>query len=101
MKYELDRIFNVDETGLFCRLLPRRSYLASGETRKAARGVKGVKAEDRITVSICTNQRKGKAAADIHRHLEKSQMPRPACRCCVPGAEAWFDTRTFDLWYKN
>ena len=53
-KYDLDNIFNVDETGLFYRLLSRRSYLASEENRKTVRGVTGMKARDCGIAYICS-----------------------------------------------
>ena len=54
-KYDLNCIYNVDETGLFYRMLPRRTHLAPGENRKTVRGVKGMKAEERSTAYICVN----------------------------------------------
>ena len=54
-EYDADCIFNVDEYGLFYRLLPRQSYLGRNETRKNSRGSKGMKAKDRVTGIACTN----------------------------------------------
>ena len=42
-------IFNVDETGVYYRLLPKRTYLSRTEKRKTARGTKGMKAKDRVS----------------------------------------------------
>jgi hypothetical protein len=53
--YDPENIYNVDETGLFYKLLPKRTYLSPHEDRKTARGTKGMKAKDRITAFICTN----------------------------------------------
>ncbi|CAN0500057.1 unnamed protein product, partial [Ectocarpus sp. 12 AP-2014] len=53
--YKLDNIFNVDETGIFFRLLPNRTYLANWENRMLARGTKGMKAKDRVSAYMCTN----------------------------------------------
>ena len=38
-EYDLDCIYNVDGTGWFYLVLPRRTYLAPGENRKTARAV--------------------------------------------------------------
>lgn len=45
-QYDADNIYNVAETGLLYRLLPKRTY---------NRGTKGMRNEDRMTLVICTN----------------------------------------------
>lgn len=52
--YSLDRIYNMDETGLFYRLLPRQLYVFR-EDKKTVRVVKGIKAKDRITLIVPSN----------------------------------------------
>ena len=53
-EYELDNVYNMDETGLFFKCLPNRSYVKK-EDSKDARGTKLMKAKDRVTVYVCTN----------------------------------------------
>ena len=53
--YELDHIFNMDETGHFYKAISSRTYLISGESKVSARGTKQMKAKDRLTVIVCTN----------------------------------------------
>lgn len=53
--YDVDCIFNMDETGLFFKLLPSRSYITSAENIKSVRGTKAMRAKDRITAFVCTN----------------------------------------------
>ena len=53
--YKLEIIFNMDETGLFLRAMPVRTYLATVENRKTVRGTKALKAKDRVTLIICVN----------------------------------------------
>ena len=48
-------IFNVDETGLFFKLLPRRTYISSFEDKRSVRGTKAMPAKDQITAYIATN----------------------------------------------
>ena len=48
-QYYPDNIFNVDDTGLFCRLFFKRSYIHTRERRKTAGGTKGIKAKDRLS----------------------------------------------------
>lgn len=54
-EFDLDCIFNMDETGLFYKLLPRRTYICDFEDRKSVRGTKAMRAKDRITAYVCTN----------------------------------------------
>ena len=53
--YEMCNIFNMDETELFYRAIPSRTYLLDGECKKNARGTKQMKAKDRLTVILCVN----------------------------------------------
>eukprot|EP00731_Ephydatia_muelleri_P017768 Em0010g866a len=55
--YHPSNIFNMDEAGLFLRALPNRSYLLPDEddVRKVGRGVKAMKAKERLTIIMCAN----------------------------------------------
>ena len=58
--FDLEFIFNMDETGLFYRRFPRGTYItrqdrAAGVNKKTARGSKAMKAKDRCTVVACRN----------------------------------------------
>lgn len=53
-KYNLNNVYNMDETGLFFKLLPNRSYIKEKD-RKQARGIKMMKAKDRATLYVATN----------------------------------------------
>ena len=48
-------IFNMDETGLFFKLFPKRSYIMTGENKKLLRGTKEMGAKDRVSAFVCTN----------------------------------------------
>lgn len=54
-QFDPKNIFNMDETGLFYRAMPARTYLASNENRRTVRGTKALKAKDRITLVLCVN----------------------------------------------
>ena len=54
-KYQLENIYNVDETGLQWKLMPRRSYLSIHEDRQTARGTKDMHYKDRASAFMCTN----------------------------------------------
>ena len=55
LDYDMENIFNVDETGIFFRLLPKRTYLSIAENRKTARGTKAMNAKDCVSAYMCTN----------------------------------------------
>ena len=64
--YKASNVFNMDETGVFYRTIPNRTYvhvLGSGDKRQVGRGTKMMKCKDRITVILCTN-----ATGDLQNH---------------------------------
>ena len=55
-EFKQDHIYNMDETGLFFRALPTRSYIISPEdSRQTARGTRSLTSKDRITLLLCVN----------------------------------------------
>ena len=52
-EYPPSRIFNVDETGIFWKLMPKRSYLSASENVKTVRGTKGMHFKDRVSAFMC------------------------------------------------
>ena len=55
--YKVENIFNMDETGLFYRVLPNHMYLMPNDydKRQAGHGLEAMKAKDRITIIPCVN----------------------------------------------
>lgn len=53
--FDKKKIYNVDESGLFFKLLPKRTYGLRTENKKTLRGVKSMKAKDRITAYVYAN----------------------------------------------
>ena len=102
-EYSLDQIFNCDETGLYYRLLPRKTLACVFEKR--ADGQK--KCKDRVTINACSN-----ASGSIKLPLlfiGKSARPR-----CFRGLNmaalsviyknqknAWVDSHIFSEWFHN
>lgn len=43
----------VDETGIFWKLMPKRSYLSASENVKTVRGTKGMHFKDRVSAFMC------------------------------------------------
>ena len=103
-EYKMENIFNVDETGIFYKLLPNRTYLSAGEKRKTARGTKGMKAKDRVSAYMCTNATgTGKVPMSI---IGKSKNPRCFRKTPCPikyfsQANAWSDGTTFNKWWQE
>jgi hypothetical protein len=52
--YHIDHVYNMDETGLFFKVLPNHSYVKKSES-ETAHGTKLMKAKDRVTLYITTN----------------------------------------------
>eukprot|EP00170_Pyropia_yezoensis_P004091 contig_16886_g4102 len=103
--YPPDRIYNMDETGLFYRCTPNRSYVQAGQ-RRQARGTKAMKAKDRVTLVWAYN------ATDSHKipvaFIGKAKQPRcfkpPRQACPVPyfsQNNAWMDGVIFKSWFET
>lgn len=54
-KYPLERILNLDETGLLYAGFPNKTYLSNPENYKTVRGTKEIKAKERISAYMCMN----------------------------------------------
>nr|CAH0108968.1 unnamed protein product [Daphnia galeata] len=80
--YHLKNIFNMDETGLFYRAMPARTYLAYNESRKTVRGTKSLKAKDRVTLVLCVN-------------VESLTVPY------IHQKNAWVDSAIYRHWWEN
>jgi len=52
-RYDPENVYNMDETRLFFRLLPKYSILMSNEDISSTRGKK--KAKDRVSLIVCAN----------------------------------------------
>lgn len=100
--YAASEMYNVDETGLFCKLLPRTSYLKQSENAKSLRGVQSMSAKDRVTGYVCTN-------ADGSHKMDMAIIGKPKNpRCFRAGSpavpylsqqNAWSDAGTFRKWF--
>lgn len=102
-EYDPECIYNVDETGLFFKVLPKRTYLAPGENRKTTRGVKGMTAKDRVTAHMCTNAAGRKVPLSL---IGTSKEPR-CFRIRKSPVEyfsqknAWSDVSVFQQWWSK
>lgn len=104
-KFAIENIFNCDETGLFFRQLPSRSYVLRSEDLKVVRGVKNMQAKDRVTLYICTNATGFRVPIAV---IGKSAKPNCfSTRPLPPGVNyysqnrAWSDTTTMRKWFYD
>lgn len=102
--YGPECIYNLGETSLFYRLLPRRSYTNMQGNMKSVQGTKYMKTEDRITTYVCTNA-DGSVKVPISMiGLEKHP---PCFRLGSPSVpylsqeHAWSDGVTFKVWFEE
>lgn len=101
--YSADQVYNADETGLYWKKMPSRTYIAKAE--KVASGFKAAK--ERITLLFCSN-----ASGD---HLLKpllinrSQRPRAMKGMdfkhlpvhWMANSKAWVTTAVFKEWFEE
>jgi hypothetical protein len=99
-KYDVENVYNMDEMGLFYKLLPNRSYVKVKD-HKNGRGLKMMKAKDRVTLFIATNAT-GNDKVPIYL-IGKSLKPRcfkngPPRLKYFSQAKAWSDSKVFKQW---
>ncbi|KAK9306373.1 hypothetical protein QLX08_002895 [Tetragonisca angustula] len=100
-----DNLYNMDETSLFWRMLPKEVLTGANE--------KGVKREseekiknDRVTLALCSN------ATGSHKLplllINKHKRPRALKHCInhlpviyTHNENAWMNTETFQFWYHS
>lgn len=99
--YELENVYNADETGLQYRSLPERTLVLANEREES--GHKPIK--DRLTVMVCSN------ATGCHRIppllIGKSAKPRrfqknePLPLHYQGQKKAWMDSKIFHNWFET
>lgn len=102
--HDIKNIFNVGETGLFYKLLPKRAYLAGPENRPTARGTKDMKVKDGLSAYICTNATGSTKV--LLAIIGKSKNPRCFRHKQPPvkyfqQANAWPDGVTLQNWWEG
>jgi transposase-like protein len=102
--YHPENVYNMDETGLNFRLLPRQTYVH--KTEKNVRGTKSMKSKDRVTLYIATNAT-GSQKVPLSM-IGNSKNPRCFGRqqekrklIYFDQSKAWSDTRTFTRWFHE
>ncbi|GFW65928.1 tigger transposable element-derived protein 1 [Trichonephila clavipes] len=101
--YSADQVFNADETGLYWKKLPNRTYIAKDE--KTASGHKASK--DRVTLLLCSN-----ASADrmlkpllINKSLRPRTLKGKDLKQLpvhwMANTKAWMTAAIFTEWFNN
>ncbi|CAB1107275.1 unnamed protein product [Ectocarpus sp. CCAP 1310/34] len=102
-QYAPEGVYNADGTGLCYRIMPKATYLAPSELKKTVRGVKGMRAKDRVTAYMATSGSGRKVPLSF---IGTAKEPR----CFkIRGSpikyfsqkNAWSDARVFNLWWSQ
>ena len=105
-EFKPENIFNQDETGLFYRAMPRRTYTWDEitDSRQLGRGQKALGAKDRITLMLCVNAIGNRKISPLIIGSSK----KPHCfldlKCPLPyinQSKAWCDSITYRYWFNS
>ncbi len=101
-QYDLENIYNMDETGLFFRLLPRYSLLMSNEDISTTRGKK--KSKDWVSLIVCAN------AVGTHK-IPCTLIDKPKAFACIKDCQwpvpyfnqvkTWMDMEMCWKWFNE
>jgi hypothetical protein len=101
-QYDPKNVYNMDETSLFFRLLPRYSLLMPNEDISTTRGKK--KAKDQVSFIICAN------ASRMHK-IPYALIGKPKEPACIKDRQwpipyfnqtkAWMDVKTCWKWFNE
>jgi len=101
-RYDPEAVLNMEETGIYYRVLPRVTLLAPGEDAKKVRGRKIPK--ERVTAIVCCNST-GSVKVPI---ALIGKVGKPVCAQKSPWpvpyyqqAKAWLDGVVFHKWLKD
>ena len=100
-RYKDDDVYNVDETGLFWKLLPDRTFALKGET------CAGVKiSRERVTIMLCCNM----TGTDKRHPISIGKYANPRCYKHIKkdfpvqydsNGSAWMTTEIFKPWLNQ
>jgi len=100
--YQAEQIFNVDETGLFWKRMPTRTYI-----HKEAKSMPGLKAfKDRLTLLLGGNIAGFKLKPFLIYHSENPRAFKNVNKHTLPvyfrsNAKAWMTQALFEDWFLN
>lgn len=102
-EYDPENVCNMDETGLFFKCPPNRTYVNRKDI-KEARGTKLMKAKDCVTIYVTTNAT-GNDLVPLSL-IGKSKNPRCFRNRTLKlryynQSKAWSDMKTFNKWWEH
>ncbi|UYV64091.1 hypothetical protein LAZ67_2006550 [Cordylochernes scorpioides] len=97
--YCAHQIFNADETGLFWKKMPTRTYIAKSE--KNASGFKAAK--DRVTLLLCSNASGDRMLKPllVNRYLKPRALKGKYLNTLPVHWMAWVTTAIFTEWFNK
>ncbi|XP_058443691.1 tigger transposable element-derived protein 1-like [Malaya genurostris] len=101
--YHADQIFNADETGLFWKKMPSRTFIAKSEQK--ASGFKAAK--DRITLMFCCNASGDRMLKPLLIHKAKrpralkNVQPKDYPVHWMSNRKAWMTKELFEQWFYD
>jgi hypothetical protein len=103
--YTRDNTFNMDESGLFYRCMPNRTYIVGGgDVRQLGKGTKAMKAKDRVTAVFCSNSTGTCKVPPLIIGTSKQPHCFRDARCPLPYIDqkkAWMDKERYKHWWFN
>ncbi|GFT95467.1 tigger transposable element-derived protein 1 [Trichonephila clavipes] len=101
--YSADQVFNADETGLYWKKMPNRTYIAKDE--KTASGRKASK--DRVTLLLCSNASGDRMLKPLlinkslrPRAIKHKDLKQPPVHW-MANPKFWMTTALFTEWFNN
>lgn len=103
--YTRNNTFNMDESGLFYRCMPNRTYIVGGgDVRQLGKGTKAMKAKDRVTAVFCSNSTGTCKVPPLIIGTSKQPHCFRDARCPLPYIDqkkAWMDKERYKHWWFN
>ncbi len=96
--YPIEHIYNVDETALFFKSLPRHTYVLQNENNRELRRIRKMTVKDRVSAYVCTNANGTQKAAisiiGVSKNPRVFRYKTPSCKY-LGSLKVWFNTRLF------
>ncbi|CAB1106348.1 unnamed protein product [Ectocarpus sp. CCAP 1310/34] len=109
-EFDVEFIFDMDETGLFFRCFPRGTYVTKGEAAagvnsETVRGSKAMKAKDRCTVVACCNTAGSlmvplAVISTSKKRVVFRLVRKPPCPYFAQDS-AWLDAAIYQRWFDE
>ena len=103
--YTRNNTFNMDESGLFYRCMPNRTYIVGcGDVRQLGKGTKAMKAKDRVTAVFFSNSTGTCKVPPLIIGTSKQPHCFRDARCPLPYIDqkkAWMDKERYKHWWFN